>query len=119
MSSSRRILIQPNHQHSSKGLLAQLHQVRVKARTVLAIDLLLHERTIDLDAVTEVLSCDPGAMMCALGLLAEDSSDDSPISVRIADWISNLDLHELLVELAAHLEFGQESIGLSRMTSEA
>ncbi|MFP5277608.1 MAG: hypothetical protein ACLGPM_10860 [Acidobacteriota bacterium] len=119
MSSTHHIQLRSGNKFTSDGLLAQLQGVRVKPRTVLAIDLLLQERIVDLNAVTEVLSGDPGAMACALGMLAEEHCEDAPISMRTVDWISSLDLHELLFELEGHLEFRQEAITLSRIMTQA
>lgn len=104
---------------SAEGVLAQIHQVRVEPRTVLAMDLLLQERKVDLNAVTEVLSSDPGAMMCVVGMLAEDCSDSSPLSVRIVDWIAQLDLNALLFELAAHMRLQKDALELKSAMSEA
>lgn len=103
----------------NQELLAQIRQVRVKPGTVLAVDLLLQERKIDLNAMTEVLSNDPGAMMCVLGMLAEDDSEQSAVSVRIADWISNIDLHELLFELSAHLKRPNDIIEFAHAIAQA
>lgn len=108
MSSTSQASVASRNRKSAKGLFSRVRHIRVQPRTVLAIDLLLQEPHVDLNAVTEVLSTDPGAMMCVLGLLTDDCADNSIVSERIVDWISNLDLHELLLELSAHLELQKE-----------
>ena len=110
MSSTPKAPVASRNKRSANELLSRTRHLRVKPHTVLAIDLLLQESYVDLNAVTEVLSNDPGAMMCVLGMLAEDCAEDSPVCERIVDWISNLDLHDLLLELSAHLEFQKEQI---------
>lgn len=78
--------------------------IHVHPSTVLAIHLLLQERSIDLMAVTEILSGDPGAMICVLRMAVKERREGSPMSPRLSDWIANLDLGDLLIELSAHTE---------------
>ena len=81
-----------------------LRCVDVAPATVLAIELLLQEPVIDLDAAARILSADTGATMCIRRMAAEEHGGEPERAPRISDCIANLDLHELLNELFSNME---------------
>lgn len=83
---------------------APARRIQVESATVLAVHLLLQQQPIDLLSITEILSRDPGAMVCVLRMALNARTEGCPISPRVSDWIANLDLGDLLIELASHAQ---------------
>ena len=77
-----------------------LSEVPVMPATILALDLLLKERSVDLREVANILMNDLGAALCA-GSSCECDPDARPR--RITDSIAGMELRELVDMLASHM----------------
>jgi hypothetical protein len=77
-----------------------LSEVPVMPATILALDLLLEERSVDLRKVANILMNDLGAAICASSSSGNDP-DGRPR--RITDSIAGMELRELVDMLASHM----------------
>ena len=91
-----------------------LSQVPVMPATILALDLLLQERSVDLCKVANILMNDLGATLCASSS-TENDLDARPH--RLTDSIARMELHELVDMLACHMSCRPDKPEASRQVA--
>jgi len=89
------------HSNGEPTVLNLLSTIPVMPATVLALELLVQGRSVDLKSVAELLGRDLGAAACVFQSFAEDEPDVRP--KRLVDAISRFEMSELLEMLATHM----------------
>lgn len=89
------------HSIDDATMLNLLSSSPVMPATVLALELLVQEHSVDLRSVAELLGHDRGATACVFQSFLEDEPDVRPR--RLVDAISRFEMSELLEMLATHM----------------
>jgi HDOD domain len=92
-----------------------LDTVPVMSATVLGLDLLLHEPSIDFEMVSEIVRCDVGATIQILRLIDREFEFDADRPMRMRDCLASLDMSTWFETISARV-FGCDHAHLAMTT---